>query len=197
MFVYKASYPGSGMTFEPGVFYRSADYAVSSNRPGEGLVRDELLYAGDIAGITLHLFPRIDRLCVALDSDVRRRLRRHDHRIGRDSRALVVIQEADCRAVREFSPTIYVFDAKDFSRVASGEFVARKPVEAVRVDRYRMDQALRRWKVELLCVPDLERCEASFRVSNIPFSTQKFDRENRAAAERPKSAPAVSSSLEG
>jgi hypothetical protein len=188
MFVYKASYPGSGMTFEPGVFYRSADYAVSSNRPGEGLVRDKLLYAGDIAGITLHLFPRIDRLCVALDSDVRRRLPDRGHRIGHERRALVVIQEADRRAVQEFSPTIYVFDAKNFSRVASGEFVARKPVEAIRIDRYRMDQALRRWKVELLGVADLQRYEASLGISGIPFSAQKFDGKSRAAVDGPKSA---------
>ncbi|QPF84074.1 hypothetical protein IC762_31325 [Bradyrhizobium genosp. L] len=174
MLVYRADRPNLAMTFSPRIFYRSEDYSVSSNRPEPGLVADQLLYAADGVGMTLHLFPRIDRISVVLDCDAMARLSQCGVEVDAAKQAVVFMAHHDLRQVQRFRPTVYAFDAHSFVRVASGEFVSRSAVTAVGVEHYCMRQALREWQTQLRGVSDLTECETRLKNVGIRYATQKF-----------------------
>jgi RimJ/RimL family protein N-acetyltransferase len=172
MLIYKVSPPRKNLTFEPSVFYRTADFKSSSTRPKPGYMRDTLLYAGDDREISIHLFPDIDRLRVWLDDENRRRLAAVGFATEPGKHVAIFANEADQAKIPDFKPTVYSFDAADFERTPSNEFVSRRPVTAVGVEEFTMPVVLERWKIQVIAVPDVHECEYRLKQAGIECAMQ-------------------------
>jgi RimJ/RimL family protein N-acetyltransferase len=170
--VYKVSPPRESRTFEPSVFYRTEDFKSSSTRPKPGYIRDTLLYAGDEREISIHLFPDIDRLRVWLDDENRQRLAAVGFATEPGKQVAIFVNEADQAKIPDFKPTVYRFDAADFERTPSNEFVSRRPVTAIGFEQFTMPVVLQRWKVQVVSVPDVHECEKRLRQAGIESAMQ-------------------------
>lgn len=172
MLIYKVSPPRESLTFEPSVFYRTADFKSSSTRPKPGYSRDTLLYAGDEREISIHLFPDIDRLRVWLDDENRQRLAVLGFATEPGKQIAIFVNEADQAMIPDFKPTVYRFDAADFERTPSNEFVSRRPVTAIGAEQFTMPVVLQRWRIEVIAVPDVHDCEKRLRQAGIECAMQ-------------------------
>jgi RimJ/RimL family protein N-acetyltransferase/ribosomal protein S18 acetylase RimI-like enzyme len=172
MLIYKVSPPRESWLFEPAVFYRTADFKSSSTRPKPGYIRDTLLYAGDEREISIHLFPDIDRLRVWLDDGYRQRLATLGFATEPGKQVAIFVNEADQAKIPDFKPTVYRFDAADFERTPSNEFVSRRPVTAIGFQQFTMPVVLQRWKVQVIAVPNVHECEKRFQAAGIECAMQ-------------------------
>jgi hygromycin-B 7''-O-kinase len=170
--VYKVSPPRKSRTFEPSVFYRTEGFKSSSTRPKPGYIRDTLLYAGDEREVSIHLFPDIDRLRVWLDDEKRQRLAAVGFATAPGKHVAIFVSESDQAKIPDFKPTVYSFDAADFERTPSNEFVSRRPVTAVGVEEFTMPVVLERWKIQVIAVPDVHECEKRLRQAGIECAMQ-------------------------
>jgi|GEM_PF-106423 len=170
--LYKVSPPRQSMVFEPSVFYRTADFKSSSTRPRPGYIRDTLLYAGDEEEIAIHLFPDIDRVRVRLDDRDRQRLAGLGFATEAGNTIAIFVNEKDQAKIPDFKPTVYRFDAADFERTPSNEFVSRRPVEAIGVEQFTMPAVLQRWKIQVIAVPDVHECEKRLQQAGIVCAMQ-------------------------
>ena len=172
MTIYKVSPPRESLLFEPSVFWRTADFKSSSTRPKPGYIRDTLLYAGDEREIAIHLFPDIHRLRVWLNDENRQRLADLGFATAPGNAVAIFVNEADQAKIADFKPTVYRFDAAEFERMPSNEFVSRKPVTAIGVEQFTMPVVLARWKIQVVTVPDVKECERRIREAGIECSSQ-------------------------
>lgn len=172
MLIYKVSPPRENLTFEPSVFYRTADFKSSSTRPKPGYMRDSLLYAGDEREISIHLFPDIDRLRVWLDDENRQRLAALGFATEPGKQVAIFVNEAEQAKIPDFKPTVYSFDAADFERTPSNEFVSRRPVTAIGAQQFTMPVVLQRWRIAVIAVPDVHECEKRLRQAGIECAMQ-------------------------
>jgi GNAT superfamily N-acetyltransferase len=170
--VYKVSPPRTSLVFEPSVFYRTADFKSSSTQPKPGYIQDTLLYAGDEREISLHLLPSIYRVRVWLDDANRQRLVDLGFAPHPDKQVAIFVNEADQATISDFTPTVYRFDAADFERTPSNEFISRKPVRAIGAETLTMPDILRRWKIQVMAVPRVEDTEERLRQAGVECSSQ-------------------------
>ncbi|MCX5727986.1 MAG: hypothetical protein NTZ28_03965 [Nitrospirae bacterium] len=130
------------------------------------------VYAGDERDISLHLFPNIYRVRVWLDEAKRQHLAELGFATDPDKDVAIFVNEADENQLRDFTPTVYSFDAADFERTPSNEFVSRKPVRAISAETLSMPDILRRWKIQVIAVPSVEDTEKCLRQAGVECSTQ-------------------------
>jgi len=171
--LYKVSEPGHGDTFEPRAFWRSDDFTMSDDRPHDGWLEDRLLYAAEFDQVNIHLLPRVRRLRVWLDSPERcRRLRACGFAWPADARAVLFVADDDRSEVEAFAPTIFSFDRAGFERTPSDEHISREARTAVTSETIPIADALRRWHVEVVYVPDTAALEAQLRGAGIDHQIQ-------------------------
>jgi hypothetical protein len=171
--LYKVSEPAHDNTFEPRPFWRTADWAFSDDRPHDGLIEDSVLYAAEFDEVNIHLLPRVRRLRVWLDHEERvRRLRACGFDWPGDPKALLFVARTDQRKVEEFAPTVFAFDRAGFHRTPTHEFVSREAQTAISVETIPIADALRRWRVEVIYVPDTAALEHQLRGAGIDHQIQ-------------------------
>ena len=171
--LYKVSEPRHGDRFEPRPFWRSDDWAFSDDQPHDGLTQDNVLYAAEFDEVNIHLLPRVWRLRVWLDSPERcRRLRACGFDWQRDTRAVLFVSERDRAEVERFEPTVFAFDRSGFERTPTSEFVSRDARTAVSKETIPIRDALARWRVEIIYVPDTAALEDRLRQAGIDHQIQ-------------------------
>lgn len=172
MLIYKVSPRRGNLLFEPAVFYRTADFKSSSTRPKPGYIQDTLLYAGDREEIAIHLFPDIDRLRVRLNDATRSALAKLGFATDADKLIVIFVNAADQARLPGFVATVYSFDAAEFERTPSNEFIARKPVRGIGVEQLSMPEILRDWKIQVIAVPNVAETDTLLRQDGIECSWQ-------------------------
>jgi hypothetical protein len=171
--LFKVTEPGRGDRFEPRPFWRTDDWSMSDDHPHEGLVEDRVLYAAEFDEVNIHLLPRVWRLRVWLDSPERsRRVRECGFDWPSGARAVLFVAESDRAEVESFAPTVFAFDRAGFERTPSNEFIARVAQTAVSKETLSITDALARWQVEVLYVPDPAALAAQLRQAGIDHQIQ-------------------------
>lgn len=172
MLIYKVSPPRASLLFAPATFYRTPDFKSSSTRPKPGYIQDMLLYAGDREEIATHLFPDIDRLRVRLNNATRPALAKRGFATDADKLIVIFVNAADQAQLPGFVATVYSFDAAEFERTPSNEFISRKPVRAIGVEQLSMPEILRDWKIQVIAVSNVAETDTLLRQDGIECSRQ-------------------------
>lgn len=171
--LYKVSQPGHGDRFEPRPFWRTEDWAFSDDRPHDGLIEDCVLYAAEFDEVNIHLLPNVWRLRVWLDNpDRARRLRGAGFDWRPDTRAALFVAERDRTDVERFAPTVFAFNRSGFERTPTNEFITRAAQTAVSKETIPIADALTRWHVEVIYVPDAAELEERLRHAGIDHQIQ-------------------------
>ena len=179
--LYKVAPPREDWMFQPRRFWRTEDWSSSTDHEREGHVADEsaiyiedqVLYVASFDEVNIHVFPKVWRLRVWLDDDVRtERLRRLGYALRPDARAVIFALEGDREAIEAFSPTVFLFDPDGFERTPSNEFVSREPRTAVSCETMAFDEAHARWRFDLIYVADGEALVESLRSAGVDHQIQ-------------------------
>jgi hypothetical protein len=171
--LYKVSEPGHGDRFGPRPFWLTDDWDFSDDHPHDGLIEDCVLFAGDFDEVNIHLLPRVWRLRVRLDTQDRcRRLRACGFQWQPDVRAVLFVAESDRAQVEGFAPTIFAFDRSGFERTPTDEFISRDARTAVSKETIPIADALARWHVEIIYLPDAAAVEQRLRQAGIDHQIQ-------------------------
>jgi hypothetical protein len=171
--LYKVSAPRDDWTFHPRPFWRSEDWSSSDDHPREDHVRDCVLYAGTFDEVNIHLFPKVWRLRVWLDSDTRaERLRNLGYNWSDNSCAVIFAEHGDREVIESFEPTVFTFDGDGFELTPSNEHISREPRTAVSCETLSFREARERWAFELLYVDSIKALAESFRSAGIDHQIQ-------------------------
>jgi len=172
-FLYKVTAPRAAVLFQPSTFYRTADFKSSSRNPKPGYEKDRLLYVGDREEISIHLFPKIDRIRVRKSQKTRSKLRSLGFAVSPQKRCYIFIHREDEKKVMEFEPTLYIFEAGEFTKTPSNEYISREPVTAIGTESYTMSEILVKWSIQLIHVDSVPTLEKNLKSSEIRFSYQR------------------------
>jgi hypothetical protein len=171
--LYKVAAPREDWTFHPRTFWRTEDWSSSSDEEREDHVQDAVLYAGTFDEVNIHLFPKVWRLRVWLDSEKRNaRLRELVYSWADGSRAAIFAQHADRDAIESFEPTVFAFERDGFERTPSNEHVAREPRTATSCETIPFREAVARWSFELIYVDDIKALAETFRSAGVDHQIQ-------------------------
>ncbi len=172
MYLYKATAPRKKLLFKPSKFYRTEDFLSSADKPKPGYTEDELLYAGEFHEMAIYLMPNIYRIQTINQKNNYAKLSTLGFKFDLNKEIVIFINDSDHKKTMEFSPTVYVFEKKYFTKVKSGEYVSKEPVEAIRCDTFSMLEALDKWKVELILVPNVHRLRDTLILAEVGFIAQ-------------------------
>lgn len=170
--LYKVSPPRDDRRFYPSTFWHSADWESSTDRPRAGYIEDTVLYAGDFDEINIHLFPRVRTVRVRAVDATPTQLRDVGLNCQPGKTAYIFAPAARRAEVESFSPTIFTFDARPFTRVRKGEYVAREPQTALSSETIALRDALIRWNIEACFVDDLDAVVRVLSGAKIYFDEQ-------------------------
>ncbi|MEM7362811.1 MAG: hypothetical protein AAF525_02200 [Pseudomonadota bacterium] len=160
------------MTFHPSRFWRSEDWESSTDRPRQGYIEELLLYAGDLDEISIHLFPRVRTVRVRSKDAASSQLRALDLACSQDKAAYIFIECIKRETVERFTPTIYEFRASGFCRVRRGEYVSRRPQQAIAKETVSLTEAIDRWHIEACYVTSLDVVISKLKTAGIYFEEQ-------------------------
>ncbi len=170
--LYKVSPPREDMVFRPSPFWHTPDWESSSTREHPGYINEELLYAGDFEEVNIHLFPRVKTVRVrAVDAD-HATLSRLGVECTPGKSAWIFVAQSRQDEVAAFRPTVFTFAPEGFEWVRKGEYVARRPQQAISCETIEMREALKRWNVEPCFVVDLEPVVRRLRAADVYFDVQ-------------------------
>lgn len=170
--LYKVAAPRSDMTFSPRSFWHTEDWESSTDRPRKGYLEDAVLFAGDFAEVSIHLFPRVRTVRVSTGDADCAFLSKLGLRCSPGRVAYIFVAHTHRCTVEAFHPTIFQFDARGFVRVRRGEYVSWAPQKAIAVETISMGEALSRWNVEACYVEDLDDLIATLSAATIYFEEQ-------------------------
>jgi len=171
--LYKVSPPRAEMVFHPSRFWRTEDWESSTDRPREGYIEENVLYAGDFEEVSIHLFPRVRVVRVRpadADCNLLQSLGLNCHP-GND--AYVFVEESRRAEVEGFKPTIFSFSASGFIRVRRGEYVSRQVQEALGAETIPISEALARWNVAACYVEGLDAVISKLTSAGVYFEEQR------------------------
>jgi hypothetical protein len=120
------------------------------------LYQDDVLYAGDLDEVNIHLFPRVRTVRVRSVDASLASLHSLGIRCAPGKSAYIFIHESRREEVESFCPTIFTFRTSGFVRVRKGEYVSREPQRAISDETIPMSVALERWNVEACFVESLD-----------------------------------------
>jgi hypothetical protein len=160
------------MQFHPKKFWRSADWTRSSTKPYDGWICEELLYAGEFGDVAVHLLPNIQRVMIPLTKKNLSKMLGWDIAHGETASSLIFTETCNQKKIEEFTPTVYTFNAADFSVVESGEYVSDHPQTAVDQNTYSMSEAIKLWQFEIIYVDKLSEILDKIGELQLEFSHQ-------------------------
>jgi hypothetical protein len=171
-YLYKVSAPRADRLFHPSPFWHTADWESSTTRPREGYIRDDVLFAGDFDEVNIHLFPRVRTVRVrSTDADVSQ-LRDLGVRCAPGKSAWIFVPDSRRQEVESFRPTVFTFHADGFVHARKGEYISRRPQQAISAETMSMAEALRKWNVEACYVDDLDALMGRLNQHGICFDEQ-------------------------
>jgi hypothetical protein len=107
----------------------------------------------------------------SIDADISR-LQSRGVRCTTERTAHVFVHHSRRQEVESFCPTIFKFHADGFVRVRKGEYISRRPQQAISAETMSMGEALNRWNVEACYVDDLEALIQRLNQAGIYFDEQ-------------------------
>ena len=172
MHLYKVTAPLKSRLFNPTKFYRTQDFRSSSPRPKPGYICDCLVYAGDFAEISIHLFPKIHRIRVRNSESSRRELMNLGIETDPSKRCFIFVNKGDETQIMAFVANVYIFEDRHFTKTPSNEYISREPVEAIGSESYAMPEILRRWGIQLITVDSVPELSRILTGAGIDYSYQ-------------------------
>ncbi len=171
--LYKVTEPRDDWTFQPRRFWRAEDWSFSDDHERNDLLEDCVLYAADFDDVNIHLLPQVWRLRVWLDDQERcARLRGLGFSWAAGSRALIFALESDRDSVESFSPTVFAFDRSGFEQTPTNEFVSREPRTAISAETMSFEEAVRRWRFDVVYVTDANALVETLQSAGIDHQIQ-------------------------
>jgi len=172
MYLYKVSPPRDSVIFYPTTFYRTQDYLSSADKPKDGHIEDKLLYAGEFDDVAIHLLPDLYRIMILNLKDNFDKLNHLGITTNKSKKSIIFIHEDDYDKVLQFRPTVYTFLKTSFFQIPSGEYVSREPVVAIKHETYSMDDAIKKWNIQLQKNNDLLQLKEILTSKDIGMTVQ-------------------------
>ena len=171
--LYKVSPPREDALFHPSPFWHTADWESSTDKPREGYIRDEVLYAGDFDEISIHLFPRVRVVRIrAIDISPDKMLN-----LGvewDESKSTYIFVHASFKnQVEAFTPTIYSFKTDGFENIRRGEYISRFAQKSIASEIVSHTEIVSKWKIQIIFVDDLDLWIEKIRQTEIYFCEQR------------------------
>ena len=171
-YLYKVSAPRTDTLFYPSPFWHTPDWESSTTRYREGYITDDVLFAGDFDELSIHLFPRVRTVRVrSVDADMAA-LYGLGVRSPPEKSAYVFVHHSRRKDVEAFHPTIFKFRVDGFVRVRKGEYISRRPQQAISAETIPMAEALNRWNVAACYVDDIDTLIQRLKQDGIYFDEQ-------------------------
>ena len=171
-YLYKVSAPRAEVTFFPSTFWHTADWESSTTRYRKGYIEDRVLYVGDFDEINIHLLPRVRTVRVRAEDADFSVLYECGVECSPDKTAYIFAPSSRKKEVESFHPTIFKFDARGFKRVRKGEFVSWKPQKAISYETISIDEAVKRWNIQIHYTNDLDALIANITQNKIYHDVQ-------------------------